>query len=215
MVAAGVLVLASMLTTPAAAQEGRAMRILSAAADRYAGVHSLCADFVQHLSIPALHEERTGRGRLCQAQPNLFAMRFTDPRGDAIVADGKSVWVYYRSVNPKQVLKTPMTDADGGFDFHREFLHDPRAKYTASYVGADTVGGHPCRHLHLVPKTRQSYRSADVWIDDAVPVLRQVRVDEKSGSVRTVTLLHIRTNLRVDRSWFTFKPPKGAEIIRQ
>ncbi len=214
--AAGVLCfMASLRPGPLAGQENRALRILSAAADRYAGVKSLCADFEQRLQVPMLDEDRTGKGRLCQDQPNLFAMRFTDPKGDAVVADGTSVWIYYPSSDPKQVIRMRMTRSDQGFDFHREFLQDPADKYTASYVGTDTVAGHVCRHLHLVPKQRTSYRSADVWIDAGVPVLRRVRVDEENGSLRTVTLLHVRTNLHIDPSWFTFVPPRGAEVIRR
>ncbi len=212
----GMMLLAStVLVAPVAGQRDRAQKILAAAAERYAGIRSLCADFEQHLSVPMLQENRRGRGRLCEERPNLFAMRFTEPKGDEIVADGKSVWVYYRSADPKQVIETPMSDADGGFDFQREFLRDPGARYTASYVGTDTVAGHLCHRLHLVPRTETSYRSADVWIDDGVPVLRRVRVEEENGSVRTVTLLHIRTNLRIDPSWFTFKLPPGAQVIRR
>lgn len=214
--AAGALCLAAALRPgPLVGQQSRALRILSAAADRYAGVKSLCADFTQHLQVPVLKEDRTGRGRLCQAQPNLFAMRFTDPKGDAIVADGKAVWIYYPSSDPKQVISMPMSPSDQGYDFHREFLDHPAEKYTASYVGTDTVAGYTCHHLHLVPKQNVSYRSADLWIDTGVPVLRRIRVDDKNGSIRTVTLLHVRTNHAIDPSWFTFTPPPGAEVIRR
>ncbi len=191
------------------------MEILSAAARRYSRVTSLCADFEQHLVVPVLKEDRTGRGRLCQEQPDLFAMRFTHPAGDAVVADGKWVWIYYPSSDPKQVIQMQMTDSDQGFDFHREFLQDPADKYDASYVGTDTVAGHRCHRVHLVPKKNLSYRSADVWIDAGSPVLRRVQVDDKNGSTRTVTMLRVETNPKIARSWFTFTPPRGAEVIRR
>jgi len=52
-----------------------AMKILESAAIHYRGIDALCADFTQHLLVPLLGEDRTGVGRLCQAQPNRFAMR--------------------------------------------------------------------------------------------------------------------------------------------
>ncbi len=213
----GALLLAAAFHAPVAGQENRALQILSAAAARYHGVSTLCADFEQHLAVPLLKEDRTGRGRLCQQQPDHFAMRFTEPKGDAIVADGTSLWLYYPSTDPKQVIQIPMSDAPGSYDFHRAFLENPGQKYEASYVGIDTVAGHRCHHLHLVPKADDvSYQSAEVWIDTgSTPVLRRIRTDEENGSVRTVTLTHVETDPKVDPSWFTFTPPPGTQVLRR
>jgi len=209
--------LAALLATPAVGQENRALQIMSSAAARYQRVSTLCADFVQHLTVPLLKEERTGKGRLCERQPDLFAMRFTDPKGDAIVADGTSLWLYYPSSDPKQVIQIPMADAPGSYDFHRAFLENPGQKYTASYVGVESVNGHRCHHLHLVPKSDSvSYKSAEVWIDTGKdPVLRRLRTQEENGSVRTVTLSNVQMEAKVDADWFSFTPPAGAQVIRR
>ena len=60
-----------------AQEEGGALSILETAAEKYRASTTLCADFRQELSIPLLGEKRSGHGRLCQKQPNLFMMRFT------------------------------------------------------------------------------------------------------------------------------------------
>jgi chaperone LolA len=213
---------ALVVALPAASASGqesqnRALRILSSAADHYARMSSLCADFVQHLSIPLLKEERTGKGRLCERQPDRFAMRFTEPKGDAVVADGTSLWLYYPSSDPKQVIQIPMADAPGSYDFHRAFLENPDQKYEATYVGVDTVADHRTYHLHLVPKSDSvSYKSAEVWIDTGDdPVLRRLKAQEENGSVRTVTLTNVQADPKVDPSWFTFTPPPGTQVIRR
>src|SRR6266496_3740324 len=50
------------------------------------------------------------RGEFQQERPNKLAIRFTDPAGDAIVADGRAVWIYLPSSSPGQVVKRPATD---------------------------------------------------------------------------------------------------------
>lgn len=194
-------------------QEARALSILEAAAARYAGVSSLCADFTQRLSVPLLGQERTGRGRLCQERPARFAMRFTDPAGDAVVVDGTWVWVHYPSMDSGQVFRFPMAQAPGGFDLHREFLERPAEKYHASYEGAERVGGRETHRIRLRPRAAATYQAAVVWIDAGEPLLRQVRVEEENGSVRTVTLTLVEPGVKPPEGWFRFTPPAGARII--
>ena len=45
------------------------------------------------------------RGTLMQAGESRFAMRFTEPPGEAIVIDGAHVWVYTPSTVPGQVIR--------------------------------------------------------------------------------------------------------------
>ena len=130
------LLWATLLTAiggPTAAQD-RGMVLLEEAAARYAPVSTLCADFVMHLLVPLLDDESTGRGRLCQARPNLFAMRFTDPANDLILVDGSSFWYYMPSNDPKwQEVATKldlakayeeMGDKDGARELLGEVMKD-------------------------------------------------------------------------------------------
>jgi len=209
-------VLVSAVPTFIGAQEARGINVLEAAAERYAGVAELCADFVQRLEIPLLGDERTGSGQLCQARPNRFTMRFAEPAGDRIVVDGESVWIFYPSVDDKQVFRFPMADRTGGYDFHREFLDSPRAKYEVTYEAEEQVDGHPVHRLRLVPRGPATYRVATIWIDQGVPVLRQIRLEEENESIRTVTLSNVDFDPSgVPDDWFSFTPPAGAHVIER
>ncbi|HSH44673.1 MAG TPA: outer membrane lipoprotein carrier protein LolA, partial [Longimicrobiales bacterium] len=77
--------------------------ILRGLAARYEDVRSLQADFQQVIDNPLLGRRTESAGTLYQRQPDLFLMRFSDPEGDVIVSDGDYFWVYYPSVDPKQV----------------------------------------------------------------------------------------------------------------
>lgn len=204
---------ASAQSPSGTSQEARALSILEGAAARYAGLATLCADFTQHLSVPLLGQERTGRGRLCQERPANFAMRFTDPAGDAVVVDGTWVWVYYPSMDREQVFRFPMAQAPGGFDLHREFLDRPAEKYQATYEASERVGGRETHRIRLRPRAATTYQAAVVWIDAVEPLLRQVRVEEENGSVRTVTLTRVQPGVKPPEGWFRFTPPPGARVM--
>ena len=191
-----------------------AIKILESAALHYRGIHALCADFTQHLLVPLLGEDRTGVGQLCQAQPNRFAMRFSDPEGDLVLVDGSFVWLYYPSLDPKQVFKVPMVENGGHYDFHREFLDQPALKYQVTYEHEDKVAGQATHRLRLIPLVPAQYEAAVVWIDQAQPRLRQIRIEEENGSVRTITMKRIDFNPNsMPEDWFTFTPPEGAHVI--
>ncbi len=197
---------------PVAAQD-RGMVLLQEAAARYAPVSTLCANFVQQLAVPLLGDERTARGRLCQARPNLFAMRFTDPAGDVLVVDGESVWYYLPSSDPKQAFRAPVERGTGGSDFHREFLQDPELKYTVTYEGAESLAGANTHRLRLVPKARASYRAAVLWIEQGTSLLRQIRLEEENGNRRTITLSGIEFDVDAPSGWFVFTPPAGVLVM--
>ncbi|MBM4185203.1 MAG: outer membrane lipoprotein carrier protein LolA [Gemmatimonadetes bacterium] len=199
------------LPASATAQD-RGMALLQQASARYARVATLCADYVQQLLNPLLGQERTARGRLCQARPNLFAMRFTDPAGDVLVVDGASIWYYLPSSDPKQAFRAPVEQGTGGRDFHREFLERPEEKYTVTYEGDESVAGASTYRLRLVPRTRQSYRAAVLWIEQGTSLLRQIRVEEENGNRRTITLSGIQFDVAPPAGFFVFTPPPGVLV---
>jgi chaperone LolA len=199
-------------SAPGVVAQDRGMVLLQEASARYAPVATLCADFVQHLVNPLLEQERTARGRLCQARPNLFGMRFTDPAGDLLVVDGVDVWVYFPSGDARQAWRAPVERGTGGQDFHREFLENPEQKYNVTYDGAESLAGSNTHRLRLTPKTRQSYRAAVLWIEQGTSLLRQMRLEEENGNRRTITLSRIEFDITPPAGWFVFSPPAGVTV---
>jgi len=210
------LTLALIATAPqrALAQVDEPLALLEATAAHYERVTKFCADFTQHLFVPLLGDERTGTGQMCQSRPKKFAMRFSDPEGDLVVVDGEWVWLYYPSLDPNQVIRFAMAKGAGAYDFHKEFLDDPASKYDVTYESLEEVAGHQTHRLRLLPLARASYESAVIWIDEQEPVLRQVRIVDENGTVRTITLEHVDLNpIDVGDDWFTFTPPPGVQVI--
>lgn len=198
-----------------AAQDGRALALLEEAGERYRDVESFCADFRQALHVPLLKETTRSSGTLCQKKPNLFAMRFTDPMGDVLLADGESFWVYYPSSDPRQVLQFSMETQPGGVDFHREFLDSPGEKYELSYGGEVLLEDRSTHLITLKPLRPSGFQEASIWLDSQRSLILQARIGMEDGSVRTVTLSRIQLNPPEDPGRFRFVTPDGARVIRR
>lgn len=195
------------------ASDEEAMAILEGAAARYADVQSLCASFSQTLEVTLLDRRVDSAGELCQRAPDRFSMRFSDPEGDVVVADGEWIWIYYPSTDPRQVLRAPLGSGAGRFDFHEEFLGSPRERYRAQRVGEEALEGVSTTVLALDPIASSPFLRATLWIDVSRGLILQLRTEEENGSVRTVRLRGLRLNLEIPDETFRFVPPEGADVI--
>lgn len=189
------------------------MGILESAAAKYATVHGLCAEFEQELEVTLLRRTVRSSGTLCQEAPDRFSMRFRDPEGDLVVADGEWIWLYYPSTDPRQVVRAPLDRAGGRFDFHREFLERPAERYSAQLEGPDAVGGVPVQVLAIEPRGDSPFIRARLWVDTRRGLILKLETEEPNGSVRTVVLSDLRLNPEIPAEIFRFDPPPDADVI--
>lgn len=208
-----VLVVSALAAPGPLLAQDRALEALEAASRRYAGITTVCAQFHQVLAVTLLGTRNESRGELCQRRPNLFFMRFSEPAGDEVVADGDWFWIYYASIDPDQVVRLPLDPARGGLDFYREFLENPAERYDVALEGEEEVTGRGTLRIRVRPREPRGYREARVWIDPAEGMIRRVEVEEDNGTVRRITLDRVRADPQVEASAFTFRVPAGARII--
>ena len=101
-----------MLATAASTLSGQSSdQVLDHAVKSWAKVKTARATFEQTVTNALTGSSATARGDFQQQRPHRLAIRFTDPAGDRIVADGASVWVYLPSSAPGQVVKRSASDA--------------------------------------------------------------------------------------------------------
>ncbi|MGH7717335.1 MAG: outer membrane lipoprotein chaperone LolA [Gemmatimonadaceae bacterium] len=180
-------------------------------------VKTLRASFTQTVNNPLLRRNVQARGEMVQRLPGQMSVRFTDPAGDRIVADGRWIWLYLPSTAPGQVIKMPSGTGAGGVpDITSQFLDSPRERYTISSGGAANVGGRPAHVLVLVPRREGlPFERATVWVDDADGLIRQFETVDASGLTRRVTITKLEVNPTVRSSEFTFTPPRGVRVVNQ
>ena len=202
------------IITAAQAQTVVADSVLNRAIAAYSRVTTLRAAFVQSIRDPMLGDA-TSRGELMQQRPGKFLMRWTDPRGDMLVADGSWLWIYLPSSAPGQVVKSAMTGRAGSSpDIIAEFLDRPREKFTITLARSEAVGGRMADVLSLVPRQRNlPYSRVLVWIDRQDALVHQLEVTEASGMVRRITLDRIQVNPSLPASTFAFRVPSGVRVV--
>src|SRR5438477_2510432 len=140
--------------------------ILDRASQTYQTVTSLSADFVQIITNPMIGTPDTTRGRLYKMRPSRLSMRFTAPKGDRIVADGRFLWLYTPSTTPGQVIRSRIPEyGTTGPNLIGQFVEQPHERYTASYVRADSLPEGMADVVRLVPMGRDTpYSEATIWV---------------------------------------------------
>ncbi|MGI9078203.1 MAG: outer membrane lipoprotein chaperone LolA [Gemmatimonadaceae bacterium] len=200
---------------PARAQSADAT--LNRAVESYAKVKTVRATFSQTLSNPLMGTTVTASGELMQQRPKYFSVRFTDPAGDRIVADGKSLWIYLPSTNPGQVIRTHIGDNGAGVpDVTAQFLDAPKTRYSVSDAGRGEVARRPARKLTLVARDATvPFTKATIWVDDADGLVRQFEMTDANDMVRKIIITKLAINVPIAKSVFTFKPPRGVKVFDQ
>lgn len=209
------LILTAGLAPPASPQD--AAVIIGRSARVYRSLGSLRADFVQVIDNPMI-DSAESKGTLVQAGPGKFAMRFSDPPGEAIIIDGQHVWVYTPSTVPGQVVRlaVPSGGPQYGYNLLAWLLDRPTERYKASYLRSERIDGRTTDAVQLVPAVANlPFTKAVVWLDreDALP--RRLEIQEQSGATRRLDLKGIRVNESLPGRTFTFKVPNGVRVVDQ
>ena len=190
---------------------------LDRASASYDSVRTLQADFVQVVENAMLGDPDTTRGKLFQRRPSYFAMRFTDPKNDRIVADGRHLWLYTPSTTPGQVIRTaiPGTGTTGP-NLIGQFVEHPRERYTARYVRSDSTADGAVDVLTLTPRAQDvPYSEATVWIAKRDGLVRRIEILESSGQRRTIMLRNLVVNRAINAREFRFSPTSALRVVDQ
>lgn len=212
--AAGLLLVAGIAGAAPAQSPGadEGVAIVQRAARTYRGLSGLQADFRQTIDDPTLGKQDS-RGVLYQAG-NRFAMRFTDPDGEAFVLDGAKMWLYTPSTTPKQVLRYDQpANPVYGVNTIGSFLDIPTDRYRITYLKSETVDGVMTDAVLLEPVTSDApFKRATVWFARRDNLPRKLQFVEPLLT-RTLQLSRVLPNASIPNSRFTFTVPPGVRVI--
>lgn len=207
--------LLALVAGPAHAQD--ASVIIGRAARVYRSLGSLQAEFVQVIDNPMI-DSAESKGTLVQSGDARLAMRFTDPPGEAIVVDGKHVWVYTPSTVPGQVIRlsVPSGGPVYGYNLLAWLLDRPAERYRAAFLKSERVDGRSTDVIELTPAVPDlPFNRAVIWLDRESALPRRLEIHESSGATRTLRLSRLRVNQSVSDRTFAFKVPAGVRIVDQ
>jgi outer membrane lipoprotein carrier protein len=185
---------------------------IDAAVKAYANVRTAKASFEQTITNPLLGSTLRSKGDFEQSRPNRFAFRFTDPKGDVIICDGKYVWAYLPTSAPGRVNRMPC--GAGSLDLIGEFFTNPKDRYTIGDGGAATLGDRKAHVVLLTPKSKDAaFTRAKVWVEPTTGALVQFEAVEPNGVTRLVRITKFTPNVAVNESAFKFTVPRGVQVV--
>ena len=190
--------------------------VMQRAVQAYADLRSVRAEFRQTITNPITGTNSVSRGVLLRKDPNLLSINFTDPKGDRVVSDGQSLWVYLPSSAPGQVMRmsAKANNALAMVDPGGVFLTSPASRFDMSDGGIATVQGRKTNIVNLVPKQANgTFTRARLWIDAVNGYVRQFEVTDPNGLKRVVTITSIQPNAVVSAPEFRFTPPKNVRVL--
>jgi len=190
--------------------------VIDRAVSAYKSIRTMRGSFEQTLRNQLTGSVMTARGDFEQQLPDRISVRFTEPRGDRIIVNGETAWLYLPSTNPGQAYKVPAAAGGGSLNLTEQFLTSPGTRFRMTSAGTATIGDRPTHAITLVPKTPiAEFSQAIVWIDDETGLIRQFEINEPSGLIRRIRLIEATVNAAVDPSSFSFTPPAGVKVIDQ
>lgn len=212
-IALGALAAARM---PAQSGGDPGIAVVERAARAYQALSSFEATFHQHFDDKMV-QMVDGKGTLYQEGTNHFAMRFTDPPRDAIVSDGRYLWVYTPSETPGQVMRYQLQDHPTyGSNLLGTFLDDATDRYRITYVTSESIDGHMTDAVLMEPiGTDLPFRRATIWFDRETNMPRKLEIEESRDTKRILQLSQIRINPSIPPATFVCHPPSGTKVVAQ
>jgi outer membrane lipoprotein carrier protein len=190
--------------------------VMQRAVKAYAELRSVRAEFRQTITNPVTGTNSVSRGVLLRKDPDLLSINFSDPKGDRVVSDGESLWVYLPSSAPGQVMRmsAKASSALAMVDPGGIFLTSPSSRFDMSDGGTAIVQGRKTNIVNLVPKRpNATFTTAKVWIDPVNGYVRQFELIDANGLKRVVTITSIQPNASLAAPEFRFIPPKNVRVL--
>jgi len=203
--------LAALLLPPVLSAQGDLASVMERLQQRYAAVTSLRAEFQQIYHGPGIDQKESGTVFL--KKPGLMRWEYRDPEIKLFVADGRDTYLYIPA--DRQVLVRRVTAADLN-STPLQFLlgrGDIRENFDPAWAPGTGTGG--ALLFRLTPRSADTdYAYVVIECDSDQYDIRRMVIHERTGATSEFVLSKVATNVKMDRSQFQFKIPKGVEVVR-
>lgn len=184
------------------------------------GVKSGRADFTQVVSAPTRAGEtartRTSSGSFAFSRPDRFRFDYRKPFAQTIVADGTTLWMYDADLNQvttrqqAQVLgSTPAALIASAADL-TVLRKEYELKGEPDKDGLQWVLAIPKVKDGALQSVRVGFRNAE-----GAPTLAVLDILDSFGQRSELRFAQVEVNPAIGADKFRFKPPAGADVIRQ
>ena len=178
------------------------------------------ADFIQVVTSPAREGQaprvKTSSGTFEFSRPSRFKFAYSKPFEQPIVADGQTLWLFDVDLNQVTARKQAQTlgSTPAALIAAAPNLQALQADFTLA--DAPDVGG--MQWVSATPKSKdgqlQTVRVGFLGSDKTAS-LSALEIVDSFGQRSVLTFSKFEVNPRLTADAFDFKPPKGADLIRQ
>nr|WP_319565555.1 outer membrane lipoprotein chaperone LolA [uncultured Rhodoferax sp.] len=180
------------------------------------------ADFSQVVTSPAKDGQasrvKTSTGQFEFARPNRFRFNYTKPFEQTIVADGQTLWLY--DVDLNQVTARQQASVLGTTPAALIASAADVQALKADFVLADAPDKDGLQWVSATPKAKegqlQSVRVGfSASADGQSSTLAVLEILDSFGQRSVLSFKQFQTNPALPAGAFVFKPPAGADVIKQ
>lgn len=207
------LLSATLLLYPAiAAGQTRPSALQTAAAvqQKYDRVRDFTADFTQTYEGGVLNRKSTERGTVRIKKPGKMRWEYAAPDKKVFVSDGRKIYSHIPADKQVIVGDVPSDDEATTAVLFLAGKGNLTRDFTVKYV--DDAGGGLA--LRLDPKQKQrDYDWLVLGVDPKTLQIRSLTAADQQGGRSTFHFTNYRENAGLADGVFTFKIPKGADVI--
>lgn len=184
------------------------------------GVKSGRAEFTQVVTAPAKEGQaaraKSSSGSFEFSRPNRFKFIYRKPFEQSIVADGQTLWLY--DVDLNQVTARQQSQVLGSTPAALIAAAPDLRALQADFTLVDAPDKEGLQWLSATPKAKdtqlQSVR-VGFRVGDKADELAALEILDSFGQRSLLTFKHFEVNPAIPGSNFQFKPPAGADVMRQ
>lgn len=174
------------------------------------------ADFTQTVTAPAKPGQparvKTSSGRFEFQRPSRFRFDYQKPFVQTIVADGKTLWLYDADLN--QVTQRAQTQVLGQTPAALIAAAPDLRALQAEFTLASAPDRDGLQWVSATPKQRDG-QLQQVLVGLDGERLAALEIVDSFGQRSVLKFGRIEVNPALPASTFEFKPPAGADVLRQ
>jgi outer membrane lipoprotein carrier protein len=152
-------------------------------------------------------QSRRLEGVLYLQRPGKFRWDYTEPKGQIVLADGKTVWLVEEDL--KQAYQKPQSDALRGTP---ALLLTEQLKLEDHFEIADLGPSQDLEWVELVPRDPES-QFTRILLAFKDSELRRMELADKFAQVTRFGFSDIKRNPRLDPKLFVYTPPRGTQLF--
>jgi outer membrane lipoprotein carrier protein len=181
----------------------------------YDAVRDFSADFTHVYEGGALRRKTTEQGTVLVKKPGRMRWAYKSPEEKLFISDGRKIYFYVPADKQVTVTTMPSDDKASTPILFLSGKGNLTADFAVSYAD-DTPTPADAVALKLVPKAKTpDYDSLILVVDRKTLTLRTLVAHDAQSGTSTFTFSHLKENVGLSDSPFTFAIPRGADVITQ